>query len=73
MSDIDLPDEIFSLAARLLIADMVTKMEKAFSINPAAKVSLQKPLFGAVIEIMAKKYGWDSGVPDDNSAKLRPN
>jgi hypothetical protein len=33
-------------------------------------VSLQKPLFGAVIEIMAKKYGWESKVSDDNNAKL---
>jgi len=71
MSDIDLPDEIFSLSCKLLIGDVVTKMEEAFSVNPAAKVSLQKPLFGAVIEIMAKKYGWESGVPDDNNAKLR--
>jgi len=46
-------------------------LDNAFSVNPAAKVSLQKPLFAAVIETMAKKYGWESGVPDDNDAKLR--
>lgn len=71
MSDITLPDEILSLSCKLLIGDAVTKMEEAFSINPAAKSSFQKPLFAAVIEIMAKKYGWESGVPDDNNAKLR--
>ena len=65
-----MPDEILTLSCKMIIGDTVTKIEDAFSVNPAAKVSLQKPLFGAVIEIMAKKYGWESGVPDDNNAKL---
>lgn len=71
ISEIDLHDEILNLSCKLLISDSVTKMDDAFSINPTAKVSFQKPLFGAVIEIMAKKYGWESRVPDDNNAKLR--
>jgi hypothetical protein len=71
MSQIDLPDEILSLGCKLLIGDVLTRIEEAFSINPAAKASFQKPLLAAVIEIMAKKYGWESGVPDDNNAKLR--
>jgi hypothetical protein len=70
-SEIELPDEILSLTCKLIICDLVTKLDNAFSVNPAAKVSLQKPLFAAVIETMAKKYGWESGVPDDNDAKLR--
>jgi len=70
ISEIELPNEILSLSCKLLIGDAVTKIEDAFSINPAAKVSLPKPLFGAVIEIMAKKYGWESKVSDDNNAKL---
>jgi hypothetical protein len=70
ISEIELPNEILSLSCKLLIGDAVTKIEDAFFINPAAKVSLQKPLFGAAIEIMAKKYGWESKVPNDNNAKL---
>jgi hypothetical protein len=70
ISEIELPNEIISLSCKLLIDDAVTKIEDAFSINPAAKVSLQKLLFGAVIEIMAKKFGWESGIPHDNNAKL---
>jgi hypothetical protein len=68
--DIVLPEEILTLSCKMIIGNTVPKIEKAFSINPAAKVSLQKPLFGAVIEIMAKKYGWESKVSDDNNAKL---
>ena len=71
LSEIDLPDEILNLSCRLIISDSITKMEDAFSVNPAAKISLQKPLLGAVIEITAKKYGWESGVPDGNNAKLK--
>ena len=68
--DIVLPEEILTLSCKMIIGDTVPKIEEAFSVNPAAKVSLQKPLFGAVIQTMAKKYGWESGVPDDNDAKL---
>ena len=69
--DIVLPDEILALSCMMIIGDTVPKIEEAFSINPAAKVFLQKPLFGAVIEVIANKYGWESGVPDDNNAKLK--
>jgi hypothetical protein len=69
-SEIELPDEILSLSCKLIISDSITKLDNAFSVNHAAKMSLQKPLFAAVIETMAKKYGWESGVPDDNNAKL---
>ena len=71
LSNIDLPDEILNLSCKLLISDSITKIEDAFSVNPAAKISLQNLLFGAVIEITAKKYDWQSGVPDDNNAKLK--
>jgi hypothetical protein len=71
LSNIDLPDEILNISFRLIISDSITKMEDAFFVNPAAKISLQQPLLGAVIEIMAKKYDWQSGVPDDNNAKLK--
>lgn len=71
LSDIDLPDEILNLSCKLLISDSISKIENAFSVNPAAKISLQQPLLGAVIEITAKKYDWQSGVPDDNNAKLK--
>jgi len=71
LSDIDLPDEILNLSCRLIISDSITKMEDAFFVNPSAKLSLQNPLFGAIIEIMAKKYGWESGVSNDNNTKLK--
>jgi len=71
LSDLDLPDEILNLSCRLIISDSITKIDDAFSINPAAKASLQTPLFGAVIEIMAKKYDWQSGVSNDNNTKLK--
>ena len=71
LSDIDLPDEILNLSCKLIISDSIANMEDAFSGNPAAKISLQQPLLGAVIEITAKKYDWQSGVPDDNNAKLK--
>lgn len=71
LSDIDLPDEILSLSCRLIISDSIIKMEDVFSVNPTAKICLQQPLLGAVIEITAKKYDWQSGVPDDNNAKLK--
>ena len=70
-SEINLPDEILSLSCKMVIADTVAKINEAFSANPAAKLSLQKPLFSAVIDVMAKKYGWESGVPEDNEVKLR--
>ncbi len=70
-SDIDLPDELFNFGSRLLISEVVAKMDSAFSINPAAKELLLQPLLGALIEIEAKKYGWESGVPEDNVVKLQ--
>ena len=70
ISEIELPAEILTLSCRMKIGDTVPIIEEAFSVNPAAKISLQKPLFGAVIEVMANEYGWESGVPDDNNAKL---
>ena len=71
LSEITLPDEILNLSCKLIISDSITKMEDAFSVNPAAKISLQQTLLGSVIEITAKKYGWESGIPDDNNAKLK--
>ena len=71
ISEIELPDEILNLSCRLIISDSITKMEDAFSVNPAAKISLQQPLLGAVISITAKKYDWQSGVPDVNNTKLK--
>jgi hypothetical protein len=68
--DIVLPEEILTLSCKMIIGDTVPKIEEAFSVNPAAKVSLQKPLFGAIIEVMANEYGWESGIPHDNNAKL---
>ena len=68
--DIVLPEEILTLSCKMIIGDTVPKIEEAFSVNPAAKVSLQKPLFGAIIEVMANEYGWESGIPHDNNVKL---
>jgi hypothetical protein len=68
---IDLPDKTLNLSCELIISDSITKINDAFSINTAAKASLQTPLFGALIEAVVKKYGWESGVPYDNNVKLK--
>ncbi len=67
----ELPEEVLGFGSRLLISDSIATMDNAFSINPAAKGLLLHPLYGALIEIEAKKYGWESGVPQDNMAKLQ--
>jgi hypothetical protein len=66
-----LPLEVLDLAFELAVSEMVTTLKNAFSINPAAKEPLLQPLFGALMEIDAGKYGWESGVPADNSTKLQ--
>ena len=69
--EINLPNVILDISCKMVIADAVAKIDAAFSATPAAKLSLQKTLFSAVIDVMAKKYGWESGVSEDNEVKLR--
>ncbi len=69
--DIELTNEVLGLGSRLMVSDSIATMENAFSVNPAAKELFSQPLYGALIDMESKKFGWESGVPEDNMAKLR--
>ncbi len=70
-SIIELPEEVLGFGSRLMVSDSIATMDNAFSLNPSAKELFLHPFYGALIELEAKKYGWESGVPGDNMAKLQ--
>jgi len=55
----------------MLTSEIVTQISEALSRNPSAKDGLLHPLFGELIAMEAKKYGWDSGVPANHHTQLQ--
>jgi hypothetical protein len=56
--------------SKALISEGASTLNAAFSINPTAKERIIHPLFGTIIEMESGRYGWESGVPLDNTDKL---
>lgn len=70
-SVVEVDNELLHDASTMLTAETVTQINEALSRNPSAKDRLVHPLFGELMVMEAKKYGWDSGVPEDNHAQLQ--
>ena len=70
-SALEADDELLHDASTMLTSDIVMQINEALSHNPSAKDRLLHPLFGELMAIEAKKYGWDSGVPTDHYAQLQ--
>ena len=70
-SVVEADDELLRGASTMLTSEIVTQVSGALSRNPSAKDRLLHPLFGELMAMEAKKYGWDSGVPADHHAQLQ--
>ena len=70
-SAVEVDNELLHDASTMHTSEMVTQISEALSCNPSAKDRLLHPLFGELMAIEAKKYGWDSVVPANNYAQLQ--
>jgi hypothetical protein len=68
---LEVDSELLHDSSTTLTSEIVTQISRALSDNPPAKDRLLHPLFGELILIEAKKYGWDSRVPANNHAQLQ--
>ena len=64
-------NELLHDVSTMFTSEIVTQINGALCDNPSAKDRLLHPLVGEVIAMEAEKYGWDSGVPADNHARLQ--
>jgi hypothetical protein len=55
----------------MLTAEISTQISEALSRNPSAKDRLLHPVFGELMAMEARKYGWDSGLPANNYTQLQ--
>ena len=70
-SAVEVDDELLRDASNMLTSEIATQIGELLSHNPSAKDRLLHPLFGELMAMEAKKYGWDSGVPADHYAQLQ--
>jgi len=70
-SAVEVDNELLHDASTMLTSEIVTQISEALSHNSAAKDRLLHPLFGELMAMEAKKYGWDSGVPANQYAQLQ--
>jgi hypothetical protein len=70
-SVLEVDNELLHDASTILTTEIVTQMSEALSDNPSANDRLTHPLFGELMAMEAKKYGWDSGVPANHCAQLQ--
>jgi hypothetical protein len=70
-SALEVDNELLHDASTMLTSEIVTQMNEGLSHNPSAKDRLLHPLFGELMAMAAKKYGWDSGVPANHYAQLQ--
>lgn len=69
-SALEVDNELLHDASTMLTSEIVAQISEALSHNPPAKDRLLHPLFGELMAMEAKKYGWNCGVPADNDAQL---
>jgi len=70
-SAVEADNELLHDASAMLTSEIATQVSEALSHNPSAKDRLLHPLFGELMAMEAKKYGWDSGVPANHHAQLQ--
>lgn len=70
-SALEVDNELVHDASAMLTNEIVTQISEALSRNPSVKDRLLHPLFGELIEMEARKYGWDSGLPANNYTQLQ--
>lgn len=69
-SAVEADNELLHDASAILTSEIATQVSEALSHNPSTKDRLLHPLFGELMAMEAKKYGWDSGVPANHDAQL---
>jgi hypothetical protein len=68
---VEVNDELLHDASALVTKELVLRLFPVISHDTAIKDRLLQPVFGALVEMETKKYGWESGVLEDNVTKLQ--